>query len=340
MKRFVYLLIILVWGASACRPSASVPLAPPTRSGAPPAAAAADSAAQPEGETPAPATRPPVQAVESAAPDESAPAPVSGAVDVTKLTETDTDILGIYQMDPKPYQTAIAAGAKIVNLEPMNAFFVTWVPEDYEAMDVRRVMVVVHGHNGNSYFQLDNELEFAQKYGYAIVAIQWWTGEEDKMYSGEQVYVFMDTALQYMGYKYNAQPDKVAYRGWSMGSGISYQVTYLDKVNGTNYLRLTISHDGGMMPDPSQMSVGREFVTDLYNGVYGDAPFAGTHFYLYAGEESQAGYMRNTAEVITNLGGVVERLVEDIGAGHGGFFKHPQYHEEALEIFFRLAPAE
>jgi len=34
----------------------------------------------------------------------------------------------------------------------------------------------------------------------------------------------------------------------------------------------------------------------------------------------------------------VERYVEDIGAGHGGFFEHPQYHEEALQIFFRLAP--
>lgn len=122
-----------------------------------------------------------------------------------------------------------------------------------------------------------------------------------------------------------------------MGSAISFEVTYLDKINGTNYLKLTISHDGGMWPDPSQMAVGREFTTNLYNGVYGDAPFEGSHFYLYAGKE-QAKIMRNTAEVISNLGGVVERVVEDLSAGHGGFFEHPQYHEEALQIFFQMTP--
>jgi hypothetical protein len=93
-----------------------------------------------------------------------------------------------------------------------------------------------------------------------------------------------------------------------------------------------------MMPDPSQMSVGKEFVTNLYNGVYGDSAFTGTHFYLYAGGREQAGYMRNTEEVITRFGGTVERLIEDVDAGHDGFYRHPQYHEEALEIFFRLAP--
>jgi|GEM_PF-6250680 len=35
--------------------------------------------------------------------------------------------------------------------------------------------------------------------------------------------------------------------------------------------------------------------------------------------------------------GVVERLVEDVDAGHDGFYRHPQYHEEAIEMFFRLA---
>jgi hypothetical protein len=285
-----------------------------------------------------PADRSPTRQSESPSSGDVTSVPGNGEIDVTQLTETDTDILGLYRSDPQPYQTAIAAGARIVNLEPMNTFFVVWVPEGYEEMPTRRVMVVVHGHTGNSYFQTDVELEFAQKYGYAIVAIQWWVGEGEMMYSGEQVYAFMDIALRYMAYKYNAQLDKCAYRGWSQGSEISYQVAYLDKVNGTNYLKLIISHDGGMMPDLSQMSVGQEFVTNLYNGVYGDAPFAGTHFYLYAGAEPQAGYMRNTAEVITNMGGTVERLVEDVGAGHGGFLEHTQYREDALEIFFRLAP--
>jgi len=259
-------------------------------------------------------------------------------IDVSQLVEADDDILGISALAPQPYADAIESGGRVVNLEPMDTFFVLWVPEGYKDMETRRVVVIAHGHTGNAYREMDNELEFAQKYGYAIVAIQWWNGEGDEMYSGQQFYDFMNVALQYMAYRYDAQLGKCAYRGWSFGSEISYEVTYLDRVNGTDYLALTISHDGGMMPDTSEMAVGREFVTNLYDGVYGDDVFEGKHFYLYAGQRGQADYMRNTAEVIASFGGVVEQLVEDVDAGHDGFYRHPQYHEEALEIFFRLAP--
>jgi len=259
-------------------------------------------------------------------------------IDVTQLTETTDDILGVSGAAAGPHADAIVSGARVVNLEPMETFFVLWVPEGYAEMDSRRVMVIAHGNGGNAYREVGLELDFAREHGYAIVAIQWWTGKGTAMYSAQQFYAFMNVALQYMAYKYDAELDKCALRGWSLGSEISFEVTYLDRANGTDYLALTISHDGGMWPDPETMSVGRDFTRDLYASVYGDEAFAGKHFYLYAGNRDQAGYMRNTAEVIANFGGVVERLVEDVGAGHDGFYRHPQYHEEAIEIFFRLTP--
>ena len=332
MKHILFPVLILILAVSACGPTAPTPPARPTR----PTATQAAAPSQPRGQESAPEEQQPTQAPAPTSPGGEAVAPGSG-IDVTQLTETETDILGMYKDDTNAYNDVIAAGARVVNLEPMHTFFIVWVPDGYKEMATRRVMVVAHGHTGSSYFQMAKELEFARKYGYAVVAIQWWAGEGDKMYSGEQFYAFMDTALRYMAYKYNAQLDKCAYRGWSMGSAISFEVTYLDKIKGTHYLKLTISHDGGMWPDPSQMAVGREFVTNLYNGMYGDDAFEGKHFYLYAGKE-QAKIMRNTAEVIPKFGGVVERLVEDLSAGHDGFFEHPQYHEEAIEIFFRLAP--
>jgi len=261
-----------------------------------------------------------------------------GGIDVSQLVETDDDILGISDLFPGPYAEVMAAGARVVNLEPMHSFFVLWAPEGYKNMDARRVMVIAHGHTGSAYRETGLELAFAQEHGYAIVAIQWWPGEGDAMYSAQQFYEIMDVALRYMEYKYHAQLDKCALRGWSLGSEISYEVTYLDKISGNPRLALTISHDGGMMPDPDNMSVGREFTQNLYDGVYGADAFADTHFYLYSGAEPQIGYMRNTAEVISNFGGVVERLVLDEGAGHDGFYRHPQYHEDALSIFFGLTP--
>ncbi len=257
-------------------------------------------------------------------------------IDLSTLVETDDDILGISDQVPTPYADAIESGAKVVNLEPMNTFFVLWVPDGYSSMDARRVMVVAHGHGGNAYREMGSELPFAKDHGYAVVTIQWWTGVGDAMYSGAQFYEFMDVALRYMEYKYDAQLTKCAYRGWSLGSEISFEVTYLDRASGNNRLVLTISHDGGMRPEPSDMSVGEEFTTKLYNGDYGYKPFDGSRFYLYAGEVNQIGFMRNTRDVIIDFGGVVERLVEDNEAGHDGFYTHLQYHEEAAGIFIDL----
>ena len=259
-------------------------------------------------------------------------------IDVTQLVETDDDILGISDLVPGPYADAMAAGARVVNLEPMNTFFVLWTPEGYEEMATRRVMVIAHGNTGDAYREMGLELDFPGEPDYAIVTVQWWSGQGEQMYSAQQFYAFMDVALRYMAYKYHAQLDKCALRGWSLGSEISFEVTYLDRINDTNYLKLTISHDGGMMPDPDNMSVGKEFTRNLYDGLYGDDAFEGRHFYLYAGTVGQVGYMRNTEETLTNFGGVVERLVEDADAGHDGFYRHTQYHEEALQIFFQMTP--
>jgi len=308
----------------------------------------------PMGNTPSPTTTATASPTPSPSPSPSPPPPPSppplsraylplvarssGSIDVTRLVETDDDILGISDIVPGPYADAIAAGARVVNLESMNTFFVLWVPEGYENMAARRVMVIAHGHTGNAYREVGLELDFAREHGYAIVAIQWWTGQGEVMYTAQQFYEFMDVALRYMEYKYHTQLDKCAYRGWSLGSEISYEVTYLDRTSGNPHLALTISHDGGMMPDPDNMSVGKEFTRNLYDGVYGNNPFAGTHFYLYSGLEPQIGYMRNTEQVITSFGGVVERLITDEGAGHDGFYRHPQYHEDALAIFFQLTP--
>ena len=59
--------------------------------------------------------------------------------------ETDDDFLGISALSPGLYADAIASGTRVVNLEPMNAFFVLWVPAGYESMEIRRVMVIAHG---------------------------------------------------------------------------------------------------------------------------------------------------------------------------------------------------
>ncbi len=257
--------------------------------------------------------------------------------DISGLVESDRDDLGIYLLAPDSYEEAVGKGARVVNLVHHDTFFTLWVPAGYPEMTNRRVLVTAHGHTGNAYLELLHDWAFARQYGFAVVGLQWWTGVKEQHFDARQVYAFMDVALRYMAYRYGHQIGKAAFRGWSFGSEISYEVTYWDRHLETNYLALTISHDGGMRPDPSEMGIGKEFTSRLYAGLYGEDPFAGSRFYLYSGEEPQITYMAHTARVLSARGGQIVRLVLEDGAGHAGFFKPPEtFHRDAIKWFLFL----
>ncbi len=260
--------------------------------------------------------------------------------DLGNLHETTTDLLGIYQWSPN-YQAAIEAGARVVNLVNLGTFFVLWVPGDYAQRPARRVIVTMHGSKGNAYAPIERELEMAPKYGYAIVAVQWWKGQSppNEYFTSLEMYNLIGLALRYMQDRYGTDVHKAAYVGFSMGSARSYEVTYWDRALGTHYFALTVSHSGGVpLKDPPP------FFHRLQNGEFGPTPFAGTHFFMYCGLQDeewgteQCAQMRNAERIVRQYGATIERFIEDPEGTHAGYYSNPEYHEAGVQTFIRLTP--
>jgi len=126
MKYLVLLFTLLLVLTVSCRPGTPPP--PPTRGPvATPSLPRPTAPAPTEEPQPAPTavlteatpaqTRQPTPSVPP--PTEGTPTGGGGEIDVSKLIEADTDILNIYKTVPGPYADAMAAGARVVNLEPM-----------------------------------------------------------------------------------------------------------------------------------------------------------------------------------------------------------------------------
>jgi len=260
-------------------------------------------------------------------------------INISRLEESDTDILGFYLDEDweRDYRKMMDAGARVVNLESLNTFFLIWVPQGYSEMEDRRVMVVMHGSARTAYDEAETELEKAQEHGYAIVAVQWWGARPSRHLKAAGVHEVIDIALRYTEFKYGSELDKVALEGYSRGSIISYEVTFWDRYEGTDYFALTISNQGGLT---NYINTG--FLDKLQSGEYGAEPFEGARFFMYCGMEDEAFgievcyRMQETKDIIEGYGATVERFIQDPEGLHTGYHRSDEYHEEAIQTFIAL----
>lgn len=89
------------------------------------------------------------------------------------VTPSTKDILGIYRIHNAAYQAAMERGCRVVNLPEQGTFFVYWLPEGFERLPEKCVVVMLHGTNGNAYRHLLNLYETAAQEKFALVSIQW-----------------------------------------------------------------------------------------------------------------------------------------------------------------------
>lgn len=269
--------------------------------------------------------------------------PHEAPYDMSKVSyeESKTDNLNLYRSSPN-YKRVIDEGAYVVNLNNLNnekTFFVVYIPQGFETQKTKRVLIAIHGSHGTAYPGIENELEMSKKYGYAIVAIQWWMGQGENYFPPQKVYGFINMALKYMKNKYDIDLSKCAYTGFSRGSAISYEITFLDKFLKKNFFALTISHSGGIPPDmPTQ------FFRELQKGTFGESPYKDAHFFMYAGlqdeewGDKQGKFMQYTSKILQKYGATIEELIIDPFGTHGGYHKNKEYHERAIKKFMELTP--
>lgn len=265
------------------------------------------------------------------------------------LEETTTDFLGYYLRSghTAAYQTIVTQnGGKVVNLQADSSFFVLWVPQNYSTLKDKRVLVSVHGTAGTGYVATRDELANAQANNYALVGIQWvlFDAQNRETYFPEdKVYKVIDAALKHMKSKYGAEVNKSAYRGFSRGGLISYEVMQIDRTKGTNYFALTLSLSGGQSSSLTPGKFDRTvFMDKLERGQYGANPFLGASFFLYCGLKDetwgtlQGDYMRYTDSTMRKYGANVSRLLIDPDGKHEGYQTNAGAQASGISFFLAL----
>lgn len=266
-----------------------------------------------------------------------------------ELTETTTDFLGYYLRPghSTAYQTLVRDNsAKVVNLQSDSSFFVVWVPQNYSSLKDKRIMVCIHGTAGTGYVEARDELNNAKANNYLVIGIQWvlFDAQNRETYFPEsKVYKVIDAALKHVKAKYGAEVNKTACKGFSRGGLINYEVSYLDRMNATNYFALTMSLSGGQSPSLTPGKYDRTtFMDNLEHGKYGSTPFAGASFFLYCGlkdeqwDTLQAKYMRYTDSTIRKYAASVTRVVIDPEGKHAGYLTNTGAQVSAITSFLAL----
>lgn len=232
---------------------------------------------------------------------------------------------------PERAQYAREQHARVELTADKKSFYVLWFPEETDPENPPPMIVTIHGHASWAFDEFYLWHQAARERGYGILAIQWWLGEGEEFtdyLSPQEIYRVIDNVLS----RERVKRGTVLFHGFSRGSANSYGVAALDRVTGTGYFALIVANAGkpGLDFPPNR---------DIVNGRYGDTPLRGTHWVTFAGgrdphpDRDGIFGMREAADWIRKYGGVVDRVIEDTNADHGGFHRNPENMRAALDVF-------
>jgi hypothetical protein len=267
------------------------------------------------------------------------------------LEEVDEDNLDIWEDHEEAHQKVLDLRGRIITIpytsyrsryntsDPaiQRTFFLCWVPDDFEDLDEKRVMVMLHGHKGNAYEQILSMQELAYREEFGLVAIQWgWPNEDydDGRYrylSPQVVYDELICKIMiFLGDRYEIDKNLCAWNGFNISSTPCAVYARLDKQTGNHFFRLFIAVSG-------QISPKQAIMRDMLDGLCGSEPLEGCHFYLWAGkrDRNRADLMEESRETIEDLGGTVDRFA--VGPeGSAGFYQKEDHKLEAVRLWESL----
>jgi len=271
---------------------------------------------------------------------------LASAEDIRYLKTAPTDILDIYKDNSADYRDATEIGARIVNLHEYGTFFVYWLPPDFESLEEKRVLVILHGQNGNAYRHLVDFCQTAMREKIGIISVQWgwpnatFRGTPDrrivnwaKSYTylpSDIVYEIMSTALEHMEYRHGINKHLSAWHGFSKSSTDCVLYAFYDTYTENDYFRLFIVASGEA--DPNQ-----KVIPELKAGIYGDKPLRDKNFYLWCGmkDGNRCQTMQSTKELVEALGGTVQ-IFRSGPEGRGGFENSEDHQKEAVTLWKSL----
>jgi len=250
--------------------------------------------------------------------------------------ESEIDRLGIYKTMEEPFDFCNGIGAKVVNIAEYETFFVYYLPEGWEDLEEKKVMVLLHDSDECAYSRIQGLYESAEKYSFAIVSLQWgWR----PMKNGDYKYLDQDVlydasimALRYLEERYDIDEDDVAWNGYGRSGGVSIAQAYYD-VEKNGWFSLFMEISGGLDTSVSM-------VDDLIEGAYGESPIEGKSFYLWCGTADNGGLtcedMTLDCDLLVGMGAVVDYF--DIGQDMDKTYWNntPESQEHAIELWLNI----
>ncbi|MBI4907621.1 MAG: hypothetical protein HY820_28615 [Acidobacteria bacterium] len=233
---------------------------------------------------------------------------------------------------PARYQFALEHGAQILPTTDGRSFYTVWLPPAAEAGKTP-IVASLHGSTSWAFDEVMLWYEQAVAAGVGVVALQWWFGSgegNDAYYTPAELHRELSAALKAQG---NA-PGTVALHGFSRGSANSYAVAAQDRASGDRFYSTIISNSGranGNFPPNVEIASGK----------FGYNVFSGLYWTIFCGgkdpnPESECAAMQQTAQWVGRYGGVVDLMIEDANAPHGGFHMTPAHVKAALDAFLRI----
>ena len=224
----------------------------------------------------------------------------------------------------------VGKGTEIRATSDNKSFTMWWQPAGWKSS--AGVIVPLSGHDGWASDGIYLWQAYAEKYGYAILSLQWWFGAGesiDDYYRPEAMYPLIAAGLAGKGVK----PGTVFFNGYSRGSANSYAMAALDRAaTGARYYGLVLSNAGGVATNypPNQQIVA---------GVYGPQPFAGMNWAMYCGRldpdpnVNGCPAMSAARDWVSQYGASVLLFIDDANGDHGGFMLNPANVEAALASY-------
>ncbi|NRF67053.1 hypothetical protein HLB44_08675 [Aquincola sp. S2] len=232
--------------------------------------------------------------------------------------------------DPVRYAFVVARNTEIRATSDNKAFTMWWQPATGKVP--AGVIVPLSGHDGWAHDGIYLWHAYAEKYGYAILSLQWWFGAgeaTDDYYRPEHMYPLIAAALSDKGVK----PGSVFFNGFSRGSANSYAMAALDHAaTGRRFFGLVLSNAGGAAANypPNQQ---------IESGAFGPLPFSGIRWAMYCGQKdpdpmlSGCPAMTAARDWVVKHGASVVLFIDDPNGDHGGFMLNSANVETALASY-------
>ncbi len=270
-------------------------------------------------------------------------------IDVSDLKEEDIDVYGFSERGADDYEFCQEIGARVVHIPEYSTYFAYWLPDNWDQLEEKRALVMMHGSVANAYAMFPHLYDTAEREEFALISLQWgWvpdnSGSADYVYLHDSeeglrvAYDLMTVALDYVELHFDLDKELSAWNGFSRGSSASVAYAYLDKESENDYFQLFMSIAG---PANSLNSL----VANILDGTYGDNALDGKNFYLWCGTANvnvtadSDGEIVNTCERMTNsfhplssLGASVE-FIETEGGEHDTWNESTELQKEAVDLW-------